>query len=192
MTEPQDGALVGHARELWELGKFPVQRHIKERLFHARIRQGEPLLQKVRSQHGRQREGWAPLLAFGVVRRDQIDQRLPWDNFVHLLKEFALASFLHAQAQLKACLFHGSMMPGGAYARHTGSGLLQSFLSYRRIYGHLPCRRNLPKRARLDQLGRHIAGVARKVLLLMRRVDDDAVPVLRVNYPWSLHRRECV
>jgi hypothetical protein len=65
MTEPQNSALVGHARELWELGKFPVQRHIKERLLHARFRQGEPLLQKVRAQHGRQREGWMPLLESG-------------------------------------------------------------------------------------------------------------------------------
>jgi hypothetical protein len=128
MTEPQDGALVGHARELWELGKFPVQRHIKERVFHARVRQGEPLLQKVRAQHGRQREGGTPLLAFGAVRRDQIDQRLPWDNFVHLFQELALAGFIHAQAQIKANLFHGSMMLDGAYVRHTGVRLLQSFL----------------------------------------------------------------
>ncbi len=76
-------------------------------------------MQKVRAQHGRQREGWTPLLAFGVVRRNQIDQRLPWDDFVHLLQELELAGFLHAQAQLKAYLFPGSMRPGGACVKHT-------------------------------------------------------------------------
>ena len=49
------------------------------------------------------------------------------NDFVHLIKELALASFLHAQAQIKVGLFHGSMMHGGAYAKHTEAGLLQSF-----------------------------------------------------------------
>ena len=37
MAEPQNSAFVGHARELLKLGKFPIQRHIKERLLHARV-----------------------------------------------------------------------------------------------------------------------------------------------------------
>jgi hypothetical protein len=51
----------------------------------------------------------------GVVTSDQ---RLPWNNFAHLLKELALTGFLHAQAQVKACLFHGSMKLGAVYAKH--------------------------------------------------------------------------
>ncbi len=62
-----------------------------------------------------------------TVRRDQLDQCLPRDYLFHLLEKLALAGFLHAQAQIKACLFHGSMMLGEAYDRHTGAGLLQSF-----------------------------------------------------------------
>lgn len=80
-------------------------------------------LQNVCAQHGRQRKGWTHLLAFGVVRRDRIDQRLPWDDFVHLLYEIALAGFLHAQAKIKAYLFHRSMLLDLACIRHTGAEL---------------------------------------------------------------------
>jgi hypothetical protein len=61
-------------------------------------------------------------------RRDQIDQRLPRDDFLHLFQELALPGFLHAQAQIKDYLFHGSMMVVEGYARHTGERLLRSFL----------------------------------------------------------------
>lgn len=74
------------------------------------------------------REKGRPAFSFlRVVRRDQVNQRLPRNDFVHLLEELAFARFLHAQAQIKACLFHGSMM-WVAYVRHTRGGLLQSVL----------------------------------------------------------------
>ncbi len=39
---------------------------------------------------------WPPFLAIGIVGSRQIDQRLPWNNFVLLPQEIALAGFLHA------------------------------------------------------------------------------------------------
>ena len=129
VAKAQDGALVGQACEFFKLRKLAVQRGVKESFFHAGVRQGEPLLKEVRAQHGLQRERRTTLLAFGVVGRDEFDQCCPWHDFVHLLQELALAGFLHAQAQIKGCFFHESMMPGGSYVKHAKALVMQSFLS---------------------------------------------------------------
>lgn len=65
--------------------------------------------------------------AFRVVWCDQFDQRLLRNDFVHLIEEFALAGFLNAQAQFKACLLHESRVHIAAYTRHTGAKRLQCF-----------------------------------------------------------------
>lgn len=54
MGKPPNSVLIGHARNLWELAKFSVQKHTKKRILHAQVRQSEVLLQKVRAQHGLQ------------------------------------------------------------------------------------------------------------------------------------------
>ena len=90
-----------------ELGKLPVDRGVKEGLFHRQIRQGEPLLHAVDAQHGLQCKGWATVLAFGVIRGDELDQRSPGNHQIHLGKKFLLAGLLGTQVQIKAALLHG-------------------------------------------------------------------------------------
>ena len=90
-----------------ELGKLPVDRGVKEGLFHRQIRQGEPLLHAVDAQHGLQCKGWATVLAFGVIRGDELDQRSPGNHQIHLGKQFLLAGLLGTQVQIKAALLHG-------------------------------------------------------------------------------------
>jgi hypothetical protein len=51
----------------------------------------------------------------GVVTSDQ---RLPWNNFAHLLKELALTGFLHAQAQGQGLLV--------SWVNEAGRGLRQA------------------------------------------------------------------
>lgn len=75
--------------------------NIREGLLHARVGQGEPLLQEVRAQHGLQRERRTTFLAFGVVRGDEFDQSYPRHDFVHLLQELALTGFLGAQIEVQ-------------------------------------------------------------------------------------------
>lgn len=63
----------------------------------------------------------------GVLRINQIDQLLLWENFVHLRYERTLAGVLHAKAQFMACLFHLAIMARGANVVHTGAKHLQRF-----------------------------------------------------------------
>ena len=59
------------------------------------------------AQHGLQCKGWATVLAFGVIRRDELDQRSPGNHQIHLGKKLLLAGLLGTQAQIKAALLHG-------------------------------------------------------------------------------------
>ena len=58
-------------------------------------------------QHGLQCEGRASVLAFGVVRGDELDQSCPRYDVFHLGQKLALAGLLGVQVQFKAGLFHG-------------------------------------------------------------------------------------
>jgi hypothetical protein len=89
-----------------ELGKLPVDRGVKEGLFHRQIRQGEPLLHAVDAQHGLQCKGWATVLALGVIRGDELYQCSPGNHPIHLGKQFLLAGLLGTQVQVKAALLH--------------------------------------------------------------------------------------
>ena len=63
---------------------------------------------QVRAQHhfkGKRRAAVAP---FGVVRRNQLNQRCPRHNLIHLFKQDLLARLHHHETQVKAALFHGS------------------------------------------------------------------------------------
>lgn len=66
-----------------DTGKATHGGHLDQCLFHRRIAEGIPLLQKMDLQHGGQwiRRAAAQLAGLGVVVVDQLDQRLPW----HLL-----------------------------------------------------------------------------------------------------------
>ena len=66
-----------------------------------------------------------------VMRRYQIDQRVQRNDFIYLLQKCPLAGFLQTQAQLMVYLFHGSMMLGVVYARHTWTRILQLFFNNR-------------------------------------------------------------
>ena len=77
-----------------KLDKLRVKRHIKESLLHGRSRQAESLLHEVHAQHGLQRKGRATVLAFGVVRGDELDQSCPRYDVIHLGQELALAGLL--------------------------------------------------------------------------------------------------
>ena len=108
MTKPQDGALVRHPPMCIKTCKLPVDRGVKEGLFHCQIRQGEPLLHAVNAQHSFQGKGWAAVLAFGVIRRNDFNQCSPGNHPIHLGQQFLFAGLPGAQAQIKAALLHGS------------------------------------------------------------------------------------
>ena len=87
VAKAQEGALIGQAGELLELGEFPIQRRIEESFFHDRIAQREPQLQEVNAQHGFQRKGRATRAVLGVVRSNEFDQCRPGNDPVHLIEE---------------------------------------------------------------------------------------------------------
>ena len=58
------------------------------------------------AQHGHQRKGGPASLAFGVIGCDQLDQRCPGHDLIHLLQKLAFAGSLEAQVQAEVCLFH--------------------------------------------------------------------------------------
>ncbi len=77
----------------------------------------------------------APLLAFGIVGRDEFDQRRPWNDFVHLLQELALAGFLGAQIEVQCGLLHAMyFIANGRICQHISAGVIQSFLSKVIVY----------------------------------------------------------
>ena len=101
VAKAQDGALIGQAAELLELGKFPIQRGVEKGFFHSRIAQREPQLQEVDAQHGFQREGRATDAALGVIRGNEFDQCSPGDDLIHLVEEDLLARLFGNQLQAK-------------------------------------------------------------------------------------------
>ena len=90
-----------------KLGEFPVQRNIKEGLFHARVTQTKPLLHEVHSKHHLHRERRAATSAFGHVRTDQRDQVRPRHHAVHLFEKHAPPRALARLPQPKTRLLHG-------------------------------------------------------------------------------------
>ena len=90
-----------------KMRKLSVERYIKERLFQSKVRELKPLLQAVQAQHGLELKGWAAVLAFGVVRRDDRDQGSPGNDTFHVGQEHLLARRFGAEVQIKAALVHG-------------------------------------------------------------------------------------
>ena len=107
VAKPEDGALIGQASMGIKMRKLSVERYIKERLFQSKVRELKPLLQAVQAQHGLELKGWAAVLAFGVVRRDDRDQGSPGNDTFHVGQEHLLARRFGAEVQIKAALVHG-------------------------------------------------------------------------------------
>ena len=122
MTKAQDGALVGQAVELAQLDKLALDRGVEEGLFHAGVREAEPLLQEVGAQHGARREQRAAGAAFGVVRGDEVDQRSPRNDLLHLGKELALAGLFRRQIKAEVSLLHVKEARNSCAVRHAGGG----------------------------------------------------------------------
>ena len=89
-----------------ESGKLTVQRYVKKRFLHRRVRQAEPLLDKVNAQHRLQGKWWPAGTALGVIRRDKRYQRSPGNDALHLLQELTLAGSLQAQIKVQGWLLH--------------------------------------------------------------------------------------
>ena len=58
------------------------------------------------TQHGLETKGWSAGAPFGVVGCDQLDQRCPGHDLIHLLQKLAFAGSLEVQVQAEVCLFH--------------------------------------------------------------------------------------
>ena len=52
-------------------------------------------------------KGWAAVLSFGVIRRNELDQCSSGNHEFHLGEQPLLAGLLGAQVQIKAALLHG-------------------------------------------------------------------------------------
>ena len=113
VTKSQDGGLV---RQLVygaiETGKLTVKRRIVQGLLHRRIRQTEPLLQEVNTQHFLDGKGRTAAFGAGAHRREWLDQThqlCARDDKTHLIKKHTLARALGDKLESaggKANLFH--------------------------------------------------------------------------------------
>jgi len=88
MTKLADRCLVGH----WLTAKIDLrelahQRRVIQCLFYRRVREAEPLLKKVDTQHVLDAQWTAPIASFGVVRFHQQTQRTPWNDLLHLFQK---------------------------------------------------------------------------------------------------------
>src|ERR1035437_5372797 len=88
MSEAQDGGLVGSCGYAQiDSGKAAQRWRVIEGLLHAGIRQVEPLLQKISSQHDREAH-WLPTVArLGIVRLHQRQQLRPRHHLLHLVQK---------------------------------------------------------------------------------------------------------
>lgn len=76
VLEPQDGTLVGQARDTCiQMCKLAVRRDVVQRLFHGRITTVKELLQQVNARRHLRRKRRAPRRALWRVRRNQRQQR---------------------------------------------------------------------------------------------------------------------
>jgi len=136
VTKTQDGGLVrcrGHAQI--NAHKAPQRGRVIERIFHARVRQVEPLLHEIRPQHDLQANRTATITRLGIMRLNQRQQKRPGNNLVHLFEKLLplapaailLKATLPRQRPLKMRLpLHSSIL----FKLDADRGLVQSFLSH--------------------------------------------------------------
>src|SRR5271166_1271888 len=135
MTELAHRGLVRH----WlppqiDAHKLPHHHRVVERLFQPRVRQVEPLLQKVHSQHPLQPHRGPPVACFWIVRLDQPTQLAPRHNLFHFLQKQSALGLLgvpfKASHHRQCPLFH--VFHAGANLTYTPCGkgeLNQSLLN---------------------------------------------------------------
>jgi hypothetical protein len=70
-----------------DANKTPHRRRIVQRLFHRRIRQIEPVLQEIDAQHPLDPDRRAAIARLRIDRFDQLSQRRPRYNALHLGKK---------------------------------------------------------------------------------------------------------
>jgi len=115
MPKPQDGGLIGQARGAWvKASEFAIHTDVMQRLFHGRVTQAKPLLQKVDAQHGLYGKRRAPALVSRTRRKgcNQRHQLCPRNHPIHLVEKHALASALGHKLKSgggEADLFHVSI-----------------------------------------------------------------------------------
>jgi|HubBroStandDraft_6_1064221.scaffolds.fasta_scaffold89866_2 hypothetical protein len=80
-------------------------------LFHRRVRQIEPLLQEIHTQHSFHSHRWPPVPRFPIVWLNQRTQLAPRDNLLHLFQKhlssclFCVLSKPFIVARVLCCLF---------------------------------------------------------------------------------------
>jgi len=129
VTETKNGALVGQVVLTGiQTHELTEQRHVVQRFFHRWVREVEPLLQEVDTQHRLDGKRWSSALgARGrCMRRDQRHQLGPGHHQVHLVQELALARPLGLaleSALAQAQLFHAVTVSH----RAMGAEVVQTF-----------------------------------------------------------------
>src|SRR5207253_5211329 len=68
--------------------ELPHHPRVVQRLFYRRVRQVEPLLQKVNPQHALYSHRWPPVPRLGIMRRHQPAQLAPRHHLLHLLQKY--------------------------------------------------------------------------------------------------------
>src|SRR6516164_4615138 len=136
MAEAAHCRLVRHrlAAEI-DADKIAHRHRIVERLFHRRVRQVEPLLQKIDAQHPFDPNRRAAIAGLGIERLDQSAQPRPRNHSLHLSQKYrpprrlAVTFKPHPrQRQLLHCPnLHATTHPAAHYITITGRWLLQRF-----------------------------------------------------------------
>ena len=110
MAEVQDRRLVRRrgAAQI-DARKAAQHRRFVQSVFHAGVRQREPLLQKVNPKHDVQSYRLTAHLALRVVRRNQRQQLGPWHHRVHLGQKLLPPRLLRVALEL--CLMGQRHLP---------------------------------------------------------------------------------
>src|SRR5207253_1790960 len=95
MTKVQDRRFIRHFVLAQLDPRKPAHRFaVVKRFFHARVRQVEPLLQKVDAQHLLQPQRWSPIAGFRIVPLDDFEQLCPRHYLLHLFQKYFAPGFL--------------------------------------------------------------------------------------------------
>src|SRR5712691_4643817 len=95
MTEVQDRRFIRHLVLAQLDPRKPAHRFaVVKRFFHARVRQVEPLLQKIDAQHLLQPQRWSPIAGFRIVPLDDFEQLGPGHYLLHLFQKYFAPGFL--------------------------------------------------------------------------------------------------
>ena len=99
--------------------KLAQRRRVVQRLFHRRVRQIEPLLQKINPQHLLQFFRPPPVARLRIVRLDQRAQLRPWHHLLHLFQKHRPPRLLRVPLESR----HHRQCPLLAQRVHAGTTL---------------------------------------------------------------------